>query len=244
MILEILNSDYDELTKVLLVIGVPVIILLSLSIHECAHALVSYSLGDPTAKQRGRLTLNPLKHIHPLGTLCMLLFSFGWARPVPVEPGYYKNPKRGMVFCGIAGPLVNIMIGVRAYSIHCAMVWFAKNPSVLACVPILNIFTDQLYILVAQFFGLLGYYNILLSVFNLLPVPPLDGSRLAYAFLPEKYYFGIMKNERMIMLVMLVLLWIGLFDLFIDAVFTGISFCVELLVNGGLDLLTSIFSKM
>lgn len=243
MIFNILeNTEFDILTRIILVVALPVIVLMSLSIHECAHGVVSYGMGDPTAKRMGRLTLNPLKHLNPIGTLCMLLFGFGWAKPVPVDPRYYKDPKRGMALCGLAGPFINLVIGIRSYGCFCMMVWLAEHPSVINALPFIEHVPDAAYIIVAQLFGIIGYYNILLAVFNLIPVPPLDGSRLLYAFLPDKQYFGVMKHERVIMFVMLALLWMGFFDLFIDGAYTLVAEAVEDAVDGILDTLLKVVS--
>jgi len=243
MIFEILrNTEYDTVTRVMLIIMLPVIILMSLSIHEFAHGIVSYGLGDPTAKNRGRLTLNPLKHIEPIGTLCMFLFGFGWAKPVPVDPRYYKKPKKGMALCGLAGPAVNLAIGVNAYAIYCGAVWLAYHPYVLSGIWFMKYVSDTVYVILAQIFGMVGYYNIILAVFNLLPIPPLDGSRLLYAFLPDEYYFGVMKYERVIMFIMLALLWIGVFDLIIDGTYTLVAGSIEWCVENILNLILKIAS--
>ena len=238
MIFEILNDTQTDLAiRITLLIALPIIVLMSLSIHEYAHGLVSYALGDPTAKNRGRLTLNPLKHINPLGLLCMLLFRFGWANPVPVDPRYYRNPKRGMAICGLAGPFINLVIGIKAYAVHCAAVWFAMHPAALNRIPFISYVSDTAYIIFAQIFGIIGCYNILIAVFNLIPVPPLDGSRLTYAFLPDRYYFRVMKYERVIMFAMLALLWIGVLDFFIDGAFTVVASGIEHTVFKLLDAL-------
>ncbi len=195
MILDILYSQLDVLTKVFLLLFLPAVVLLSLGIHEYAHALASYSLGDPTAKQAGRLTLNPFSHLHPIGTVCMLLFGFGWAKPVPIDPRYYKDPKKGMALCGLAGPAINAVIGVGSFVSFSFMLWFAQNPAVASVIPFIASIPDQLYIIVAQLLYIIGYYNILLAVFNLIPVPPLDGSRVLYAVLPDKHYFSVNETR-------------------------------------------------
>lgn len=241
MILDILYSELDVLTKVFLLLFLPAVVLLSLGIHEYAHALVSYSLGDPTAKQSGRLTLNPFSHLHPIGTVCMLLFGFGWAKPVPIDPRYYKDPKKGMALCGLAGPAINAVIGVGSFVSFSFMLWFAQNPAVASVIPFIASIPDQLYIIVAQLLYIIGYYNILLAVFNLIPVPPLDGSRVLYAVLPDKHYFSVMKHERIIMLVMLALLWFGAFDPFLeyvpDLIMNGISTAVTAIMDALLRLM-------
>lgn len=235
MIISILGvEELDISTKIFLIVCIPLVVLFSLSIHEYAHAVVSYALGDPTAKSRGRLTLNPFKHLNPLGTLCMLLFGFGWARPVPIDVRYYKEPKKGMALCGLAGPAINAVIGISTFSMYSIMCWGAER---LALDAIGVIIPDWLYVALAHIFYIIGYYNILLAVFNLIPIPPLDGSRLLYAFLPDKQYFAVMKYERIIMFVMLALLWIGIFDVLFDAVLTLSMNCISTLVYSVMDMI-------
>lgn len=202
------------------------IAIISLSVHESAHGYVSYLLGDPTARNLGRITLNPLKHFDVLGFVCMALFRVGWAKPVPVNARYYKNPRRGMALTAAAGPLSNLLlalIGIFA----CETSWLfmrgmSEGTSMLAVLST-----------VFNFCYLLSLCNISLAVFNLIPVPPFDGSRILYVFLPPKQYFGIMRYERYIMLAVLVLFAIGAFDLPLslatDAIFSGMVRLVELI---------------
>ncbi len=193
-------------------------VLIALTFHECAHGWVSYKLGDPTAKNLGRLTLNPIKHIDPLGLILMIVVGFGYAKPVPVNSRYYKKPKRDMALVAAAGPLANIIIAFIAMFIY-------------KC---LNLIRSDSYALVAalMFFAILAALNVYLAVFNLIPIPPLDGSRLAYIFLPTKWYFGIMKYERYILIGFYVLLFLGMF--------TGVLSAISNWVLGGMDSLISL----
>ena len=242
MIFNILNnSDLDIKIKIFLVVALPLVVVFSLSIHEFFHALTSYALGDPTAKIMRRMTLNPLKHLDPIGAACMLLFGFGWARPVPVDPRFYRNPKSGMALCGLAGPAVNAVIGISSTVVYFFMLWLAiKEPAVLNAFPFIDLLPPWLYVAFAQIFYIAGYYNILLAVFNLLPIPPLDGSRLLFSVLPDKQYFAVMKYERIIMFVMLALLWIGVFDIVFDTVPLFLMEAIEGAVNYTLDHLLKI----
>ena len=181
-------------------------ILIALTVHEVAHGWMAYKLGDPTAKAMGRLTLNPLKHLDPIGALCMLFFHFGWAKPVPINSRYFKKPKRDVALTALAGPLSNILmafLGILLYSILRAIFVQAGAASSFGA-------TVQQLILYLLFY--FYYLNLSLAVFNFLPVPPLDGSRIFLVFLPQKYYFGIMKYERYIQLALLLCLWLGFLD--------------------------------
>ena len=140
-----------------------------------------------------------------------------------------------MALCGLAGPFINLVIGINAYGVYCTMVWLATHPVAWSVLPFVQFILGNTYVIIAQIFGMIGYYNIILAIFNLLPVPPLDGSRLLYAFLPDKHYFGVMKHERVIMLVMLAFLWLGFFDLFIDGTYTLVAGLIEKVVYGTLD---------
>ena len=198
--------------------------LISIAVHESAHGYVSYKQGDPTAKNLGRITLNPLKHFDLFGFVCMVLFRVGWARPVPVNPRYYKNPRRGMSITAAAGPISNIImafIGVIGYELVWLISFPEMNTAYYICVTIY------------MFFQVFASLNVFLAIFNLIPIPPFDGSRIAYIFMPPKAYFGIMKYERFIMLGMVVLLWLGILDVPLDflsgALLGGMEWLVELI---------------
>lgn len=180
-------------------------ILLALTVHEVAHGWMAMKLGDPTARNLGRLTLNPLKHLDPVGTLCMIFFHFGWARPVPINSRYFRKPRRDMALTALAGPVSNICMGL--FGILLFQIFLTIFTAHTAEGFLFNIQLSVLTLL-QYFFSL----NISLAVFNLLPVPPLDGSRIFLTFLPPKYYFGIMQYERYIQFALMVLLYLGLLD--------------------------------
>ncbi|MBR6603746.1 MAG: site-2 protease family protein [Clostridia bacterium] len=196
MLFDILSGDKNALISLLL--SIPVI-LFSLSFHEAAHGFIAYKMGDSTAKNFGRLTLNPLKHLDPIGAICMLIFGYGWAKPVPINTRYFDNPRKGMALTAIAGPISNLILGVISSILYVAMgmVYIKSAVSVSEnTLLVLNIIWTLFYIS--------AFMNFALMAFNLIPIPPFDGSRFFYYFLPQKWYFGVMKYERTIMIVVLV----------------------------------------
>ncbi len=194
------GSLVDILIELILIMPV---ILFALSLHETAHGYAAYKCGDMTAYHMGRLTLNPLRHLDPIGFVCMLVFGFGWAKPVPINTRNFTNPKRGMAISAAAGPLANLILGV----ISAALFGFFTAWQVFLS---LRMGGDSFAVTVlgwtAVVFELSALMNLIFAVFNLLPVPPFDGSRLAFAFLPPKTYFGMMKYERQIMFGILIAL--------------------------------------
>jgi len=192
-LLYLLSSDYDTKTKIMLILFTAVIVVFSLTVHEFSHALTALAFGDPTAKNRGRLTLNPLKHMNPIGTIMMLLIGFGYAEPVPINPFHFKNRKAGMAVTALAGPLSNFvlaLISVVFYRLTVLGILGATSESAFNVLNILNLF---LY--------LMALMNLSLMVFNMIPIPPLDGSRILNLFLPERYYFRLMRYEQYIALI-------------------------------------------
>ncbi len=197
-----MNGIFGDMSLyfITLVLTVP-IVLFSLSFHEFAHAYTAYRLGDPTAKHMGRLTLNPLKHMDPLGAVCMLLFRVGWANPVPVDPRYFKDSKKGMALVAAMGPLANLLLSFLGAGLYMLAFRFYSLASNALIASLLNLLCLLLY----QF----HYLNLFLAIFNLIPLPPFDGSRILFLFLNHRQYFAIMKYERTIQLLFLVFFALG-----------------------------------
>ena len=167
-----------------LILLVPVI-LLALSVHEFSHGLVAYRLGDPTAKYAGRLTLNPVSHLDPIGTLMLFLVHFGWAKPVPVDPRYFTNPKRDMLWVALAGPASNMVLALLS---GLAIRFINLNPGLLTS----SVIGNSIGVMIVLSLQI----NLALAVFNLLPVPPLDGSKILFGLLPPQYEHLAYNLER------------------------------------------------
>ena len=178
--------------------------LIALTVHEYCHGYAAYKFGDDTAKSMGRLTLNPIHHIDPYGAICMVLFHIGWAKPVPINARNFKNPKRDFAITASAGPAVNLTLGFFSALLYLFVMALVKNMR-FAEKNFLFYLIDNTLIFLYIFHSV----NIGLGIFNLLPIPPFDGSRLLKVILPPKYYFGIMKYERKIYYGVLIWLLLG-----------------------------------
>lgn len=179
------------------------VLLFSLSLHEFSHGYVSYKLGDPTPKSQGRLTLNPLAHLDPIGSLVLILTRrFGWAKPVPINPNYYQKPRRGMMFVSLAGPLSNFFLAAVFALVARTVVFFSSA----SLYQLQQAGYANLVQTIFIFFQLSVIINLSLGFFNLLPVPPLDGSKILMGILPPKFDKYIRKLEGPYGMILLLLL--------------------------------------
>lgn len=179
--------------------------------HEIAHGYTAYKLGDPTAKNAGRLSLNPIKHIDPMGFICMLIFKFGWAKPVPVNSSYFKNRKRDMLLVSLAGPMMNFLLAiVTAFIIIYG-----------------NIRNEILYNILA----VAMWYNIMLGAFNLLPFPPLDGSKIVASLLPVKLEYYFYKYERYLYVILIAFIYLGVIDKLLSPMIDFIFYILLRILN-------------
>lgn len=213
------NRDINYMELVAYVFAMAFVVFCTLPIHEFAHAFVAYKLGDPTAKNMGRLTINPMAHIDWIGALMIFLVGFGYAKPVPVNARNFKKPKLGMALCAFAGPLSNIIM---------AFVFLLLKNAVIALINTGSLLRSA----IVAFLYFAALVNISLAVFNLIPIPPLDGSRILSAFLPDKYYYKLMQYERYIVIAVFILLITGVLS-------TPLSLLSGLLYNL-LDLITAL----
>lgn len=209
MLFQILNNyGFSKEGLAMLVLMIPCV-LLALTVHEAAHGFAAYKLGDMTARNEGRLSLNPLAHLDPIGTIMMLLVGFGWAKPVPINSRYFKKPKRDIAITAVAGPFANLVTAFVATLLGAAVLRFMPG----------EVWMDywhggklSILILVYTFFDMLAKLNIGLAVFNLIPLPPLDGSNILVAFLPPKaasQYLKVRYYTRYIFLGLIVLSYLA-----------------------------------
>lgn len=199
------TGTFDFLSALAYVLSATLVIFLVTPLHECAHAFAAYKLGDPTAKNMGRLSLNPFRHIDWIGAALIMAVGFGWASPVPVNSRNFKNPKGGMALTALAGPVSNILAAF--VSIFLLYLTAFIQYSIAAASSVATLFT-----VLRQVFFFLAHINISLAVFNLIPIPPLDGSRLLTALLPDRIYYKLMAYERYISFLLIAVVVFGLLD--------------------------------
>ncbi|MBU0730175.1 MAG: site-2 protease family protein [Proteobacteria bacterium] len=182
--------------------------LLALTVHEVAHGRVAYRLGDPTAYNQGRLTLNPLKHLDPIGTICFFIMKIGWAKPVPVNPIYFKNPRKDMLWVSLAGPGANFMLAIASAILAKVLSLAAPLIPNFFLWPLLNMVAASIWI------------NIMFGVFNLVPIPPLDGSKILMGLLPDGLARSYARVDRYGFIVLLILFYTGILPRLIRPIIT------------------------
>lgn len=209
------TPDWSRILNMLLNI-VPALICITL--HELAHGYTAYRLGDNTAKNAGRLTLNPIKHIDPFGLLMMIVARFGWAKPVPVNMYNFKKPKRGMAITALAGPFMNVIIAIVSlftYGLLYPLLYGTNAGSIFL-----------------SMFSTMAYLSCAFAVFNLLPIPPLDGSKILFSFFPDNVYSTILKYERYVMGLLMILVYTGLLarplSVFAKGLYDGVFWAAEM----------------
>ena len=185
--------------------------LLCITLHELSHGFVAWRLGDPTAKNAGRLTLNPIRHLDVVGLLMMLVAKVGWAKPVPVDMRNFRHPKRDMAITALAGPAANFLLATAALGVASLIYHFAPQGTAAAYA--------------IYFFLYMAVLSVGLGIFNLVPIPPLDGSKILFALLPDRIYYQYLRYERFFILAVVLLAWMGVFSV-------PLSFCMEGIVRG------------
>ena len=197
LLYSLLGGGMDIREVIIYILSSLAVVFLTMPVHEFAHGFAAVRLGDNTPRYQGRLTLNPLAHIDYLGALCIIFFGFGWAKPVQIDARNFKNPKAGMAITALAGPLANIIVAFIFLLLY----------NIVGLFPL-----SEITLYISIFLRYIASINVSLAVFNLIPIPPLDGSRLLSAALPYKQYYALMRYERYIFFGLLALLWLGVLD--------------------------------
>lgn len=188
----------DMTSIIILVLSRMFVVLCCMPIHEMAHAYAAYKCGDDTASLKGRLSINPFAHLDLIGTLMILFFGIGYAKPVPVNPARLKHPRRDMALVSLAGPLSNVVLSFIFVFLAYLLMFFFHGNDVIS--------------LISAFFSYAASVNVTLAVFNLIPIPPLDGAKIFSAILPDRIYFKLMRYDRYIMIALFVLLFLGVLN--------------------------------
>jgi len=203
-----------------------IVLFTAITVHECAHGFIAYKLGDPTAKYSGRLSLNPLSHLDPIGALCMVLFRFGWAKPVPINPMYFRDRKRDSAIVALAGPVSNIILAFIStvfYALYFVFVYLK--------------FQNFITAFVCEVFVQLALVNISFAIFNLIPLPPLDGSKILGACLSYENYGKLLQYERFGFPLLIILSITGVLGQFLSLFISPLYSLWVMSVNGLISIL-------
>lgn len=206
MLFSFLSGGDIRTALISLLLTIPTV-LIALSFHEAAHAFIAYKMGDRTAYNLGRVTLNPAKHLDLKGSLCMLFVGYGWAKPVPIHARNFKNPKYGMAWTALAGPVTNLILGIIGMILYTVTILVAQKAEVMLFLSPYawyqitdNEMMYNIFYMTLTFFNNFAFLNFVFAIYNMIPVPPFDGSRFFSLFLPPKWYFGIMRYENYTMI--------------------------------------------
>jgi Zn-dependent protease len=201
-----------------LIISIPPL-LFALTLHEVAHGVAALHFGDPTAKNAGRLSLNPLHHLDPVGTLALLLVNFGWAKPVPVNPRYFKDPLKDMLWVALAGPITNLLLAIVSLILLKFMVVISGSIPASIIIPMANMLQVSFMM------------NVMLCVFNFLPIPPLDGSRILAGILPREAAMKYLHYERYGMFILLALMITGVFGIMLQPIGIAVRYLLYAVIS-------------
>ena len=218
------NMDWSYLLDLLISV-IPAVI--CITIHEMSHGLAAKLMGDDTAETRRRLSLNPLRHIEPAGLVMLVVFKIGWAKPVPVNMMRFRNPKAGMAITALAGPVSNFILA--------AFLLFVRG---LITIPLSEYGWGMTAL---ELFDTTAYLSVCLGLFNLIPIPPMDGSKVLFSFLPDKIYMKLMRYERYGMIVIIVVMLLGILDKPLNVVSYFVFDKLFLLAQAGFDIVVKLF---
>lgn len=227
MLFSVLSGSGSIGYKIISVLIIAVCTLLSITLHELGHGFMAYLLGDRTAKYNGRLSLNPLSHLDPIGALCLFLFGFGWAKPVPVNPYNFKNMKGGMVLTSIAGPLMNFIIAFFS-----TVITTIVGSMTFSSMGLLYSAMSAVYMI----FNYLAILNLGLGLFNLIPIPPLDGSKILGALLPTNAYFKYMQYERFGFIILILIINMPFFNRILYTCMNAVLSFYDFIISGALSI--------